>query len=1534
MRFERPYFHIPTRVKRRYRGRKDLLQRLEEKQKQLLKAHSKTNWWEDLCQRGDDVGHGVRKFRHGPYRILAVVEPEWQCLWVYDIYHKDKERKVDDNLRREIQEARKDWGIKEELKQVWLQQQEDIKQKSRRKPLSPEDREWLAFPDQFLTKESYLILESPDWYEKVVRKSRDWLEELHSHLKELLKDVKAFQSRKRGTYPEDRRGGMQILYRWFPVWLPNHAKETWVLYLQDISSDSPKGDNFFAEFFDNWEEVAKRARRAYPAMVLENKDLWIITVKDLPTHEGITATLALSEEEIEILTQPSPRPLFINGRAGSGKTTLLYWLFVEYLFQALDWKRKHEKPFRVRFLTYSERLRDAARDQINSLFGVHPITKVLEEEGVLSPEEKRGISESILTFREFLLKEMKGALEPQKFNRENYIDFSRFREEYLNSPIHRSTKRRFSPEQAWFAIRALILGYDADLEMDPDWYAEIFGRRDEKIFSQEDFRTLYHEIYLQWYRKHRERGWWNEVDLAREFIRLLRKQQPEQSLKDLGFHLLMVDEAQDFTRVEFQLLFRLLYWSRFTLTQQDWEQVPLILAGDPLQTINPTGFRWAYVKDLFNRALDDPEIPPLSLEIKSLKKNYRSTQSLVCLSNAVLAWRRRLFRQRGEERELYQDAWYAQERPLRPTLYPFNPQDFARHISNKKFVVIGPWFSGREDDETYKTWSALKPHEILSPEEAKGLEYDRVILAGFGRAWREVFQSKDELKKRLFWARLYVALTRARKDIAIVEPPQGREFWHIHFIHPEKDPQESKDFPEECVSPFLDEAQSATEFALKEESWLSLARNMYERARRERNANWFAQAAKYFGNALKYREVSNEERLVVEEEKAISQFYAALLKDNLRKALEVLKNGSSARLFNFRAKKTKPRHKTLLRDLTLEAWRQEQWDLVQNVAELHRGSLLQTFLERISTFMGDPSLKRALDLLDELKGWPPIPLFAIKPHDDHRSEEVLRKVILQWLQFLKQNLPSMSKEQKRDLAQGFTFLAQEDTLITEILGQKGIKEQANLLFEIGRATQTRYLLRKACDLWEQIQSTGSREYAYACALLSNHHSFEALNWWVKAGEYEQALHVYQFLAPLPPCSDDLWKDSGKRSNLVRLWQEYASTWKIQEVIHWLDCFWEVSRQEALQLWRKVRKHYAQAKEPYDWLERRIKRGIPYEAWKDIEKALSDDAKKFRSFFIQSVVRHPQRLKRFIDAVRKEETSLDKDEWLLLFEAWGLVLRKAENESRLLEWADLRNSFDIQEQIQEQFQRYLLEWIKNLQEPQSASPLWHLYEWLLGEKQPEPALWTLFTDMYRQAREPSQRAFLIEQIYTRRRVWKDIPNIEACAFIKQILTDFEQQRLKPQERLLKQMAVLIERLCTTAQERSRHLQHLSKYVQSEILQNILKERARQWNESQIHFQKWEDIAQIQAQPQDAFPKTLQDDLVLMLHNRKAAFDHIQEWYSKASLQARKSMIEMLLREAQYIKKIPPHVREWLREIVREPSLPRTTKNTLRKRFRLK
>ncbi|MEQ9486095.1 hypothetical protein [Coleofasciculus sp. F4-SAH-05] len=579
-------------------------------------------------------------------------------------------------------------------------------------------------------------------------------------------------------------------------------------------------------------ELTPFARRSYPAYLLADAESW------LAIERGREANLALSPEEEEILQSvscPTPQtdslPLFINGRAGSGKSTMLIYLFADYCYRKYYTPQGHRRPEplpgKPLFLTYNERLLDIARDGVNRLLRSHHRFVAERSPGDHIPNCDRYFQ----PFGKFLLS-LLPPQERQRFNPDHYISFHRFKQLYQGtSPepalakliLHLPQSRRYSPEICWHIIRSFIKGYGQSDDMTPEDYQEEVPRK-ERTIDVEKFQGIYDTIWQHWY-KHltTELDYWDDQDLIARVLEL-KCYHPD-------YTAIFCDEAQDFTRLELQLIMRLSLFSQYHLGYQPIPSLPFAFAGDPFQTLNPTGFHWSSTQSAFDAevitALDPADQLKLTVNFQELSYNYRSSLSIVQFTNLIQLWRHVLF----NIPELQpQTAWHPGDFP-EPQMFILNQTISAEELITyiKDTIIIVPCEEGEElayaqtDEVLSQIFPPLNPreqgtprltstplgntlgvsqgteemreltqHSTLSPEplknvlsaiSAKGLEFKRVILYKFGEecsdnVWN--LQGVDQkVKVEYFFNKLYVAASRATDYLFIVDSDTGnRQLWH------------------------------------------------------------------------------------------------------------------------------------------------------------------------------------------------------------------------------------------------------------------------------------------------------------------------------------------------------------------------------------------------------------------------------------------------------------------------------------------------------------------------------------------------------------------------------------------------------------------------------------------------------------------------------------------------------------------------------------------------------------------------------------
>lgn len=551
------------------------------------------------------------------------------------------------------------------------------------------------------------------------------------------------------------------------------------------------------------------ARCSYPSYLLAGDDQsW------LAIESGAAANLALSSEEEAILNSVSTSapehkslPLFLNGRAGSGKSTMLFYLFADYCYRKYYYESGKALPGNPLFLTYNKRLLEVAKEIVPQLLKSHYRFVVNRKEGEQIPD----VSAFFQPFGTFLLsllpkqerdhgslRNMKSAdvgrvkrkaqelavlpkpnghsRKANHFQEENYISFHRFKQ------LCRSAWPRYSPELCWQVIRTFIKGYYLDERhayMDPDDYQEVSGK--ERTVSPAEFAQIYKTVW-RWYRNlTEERGYWDDQDLIRRVLKL--------KCYRSEYTAIFCDEAQDFTRLELQLIMRLSVFSQYDLEKQFRLRLPFAFAGDPLQTLNPSGFRWSSLQSAFYNEVIGALAPTgrarLEMNFQELEYNYRSCPPIVKVNNLIQLWRQILFNIPEIKPQI---AWkYGQFEPQKFILGRNIPIEELKFYL-RQIIIIVPCDEGGEldyarNDPILCHLLSLEnfsqpPWNLLSAIAAKGLEFKKIILYKFGEAcnrgvWQITNDPPEEVK--YFFNKLYVAASRATEHLFIVDSELGEQ---------------------------------------------------------------------------------------------------------------------------------------------------------------------------------------------------------------------------------------------------------------------------------------------------------------------------------------------------------------------------------------------------------------------------------------------------------------------------------------------------------------------------------------------------------------------------------------------------------------------------------------------------------------------------------------------------------------------------------------------------------------------------------------
>ena len=285
---------------------------------------------------------------------------------------------------------------------------------------------------------------------------------------------------------------------------------------------------------------------------------------------------------------------------------------------------------------------------------------------------------------------------------------------------------------------------------------------------------------------------------------------------DFIFDEIILDECQDITPLEFECLKFMVY--------SDGKDVGdtrrFTFAGDPLQTLNPTGFDWNRIKSLFvnSMAETDEEKRKIAskIDITRLHTNYRSQKHIVELANSIQRHRHEVIKQFDD----IEMGPYLPEKSV-PYLVSVDPKNDLDITAVKKILsesgvgqfivicwaaddyhiielctseneirdnVLSELWSEKKIDNIYEFQKKLLLHSSTS---IKGGEHKTVVLYKFGSHHKSMLDSlqtefkslepcgkEEKITTAFAYSRLYVAITRAFDNVYFVEEKAGIEFWN------------------------------------------------------------------------------------------------------------------------------------------------------------------------------------------------------------------------------------------------------------------------------------------------------------------------------------------------------------------------------------------------------------------------------------------------------------------------------------------------------------------------------------------------------------------------------------------------------------------------------------------------------------------------------------------------------------------------------------------------------------------------------------
>ncbi|PTA66741.1 AAA family ATPase [Deinococcus arcticus] len=253
-----------------------------------------------------------------------------------------------------------------------------------------------------------------------------------------------------------------------------------------------------------------------------------------------------------------------------------------------------------------------------------------------------------------------------------------------------------------------------------------------------------------------------------------RAAQARLALAEPTYDALVVDEVQDMTPVQLELLLRL-------VKHPD----AFLLCGDAHQVVHPNFFSWAGVRELFwTRGLQH-------VTLNVLDSNFRNARDITRVANRILSLKHVRFGSVDRESTALITAASTTDGQVR--VVPHTPHELHSLNEavrrNARFAVIV-----LRDEDKAAARCHLHTPLVFSVQEVKGLEYDGVILYNLIGSHRRLYtdlagdvrpadleldalpyrRAGDKGDKSLDQAKfyvnaLYVALTRAVQQVVLVE---------------------------------------------------------------------------------------------------------------------------------------------------------------------------------------------------------------------------------------------------------------------------------------------------------------------------------------------------------------------------------------------------------------------------------------------------------------------------------------------------------------------------------------------------------------------------------------------------------------------------------------------------------------------------------------------------------------------------------------------------------------------------------------------
>ncbi len=476
-------------------------------------------------------------------------------------------------------------------------------------------------------------------------------------------------------------------------------------------------------------------------------------IKDTPQARWLDKFIILSTTQEDIV-ENKDLPLVVSGSAGSGKTSV-----------ALEKLRKIEEKFqegKILYITQSESLIKKSKE----LYAYEYYDQAEDKLKIGVPEQIEFLS--VHTFLEKITKCVEGK---KPINRS--VFFSWFEDicKKKNFCDHKKDGDKILEE-----FVAVIAGRSLTKEK----YKELGNR--QAVFPQGGERGKIYALFEEYRKFIKENSEYYDTSIITHQIQANKVYDAD-----------VVDEVQDLTE------------STLKLIVESVKDENFLLCGDVNQVIHPSFFSISRLESFLRTG-----------KVCVLEKNYRNSKEVIELANRILHLKNYCFAPEDKMKEEEKRLFFMEGDTEDKGNISFIAQDKKQKMAKEMPKSINWAVLVLDDEKKEEACKLFDTPLVFSVHEAKGLEFENVILYKFMscRAYDEIYdivctdkknqksiegdiakvhhsydqkdlnssrakdkQDKSFVKYKFYMNALYVAATRANKNVYIIDSRKQRNLW-------------------------------------------------------------------------------------------------------------------------------------------------------------------------------------------------------------------------------------------------------------------------------------------------------------------------------------------------------------------------------------------------------------------------------------------------------------------------------------------------------------------------------------------------------------------------------------------------------------------------------------------------------------------------------------------------------------------------------------------------------------------------------------